>query len=213
MAMDNGTLAVFEKGELIFREGEKADVMYIMKEGAVELKKHGDKGETLLRTVQTANDFFGEMALIDGKPRSASAVAVEHSVCFVVNGPTFESLIANNGKFAIKVIKMLSERIRRTNIQLKEFADLDPKERISRGIVDFALHQGEKASGEARYVQYDDMGAWLNGHIGVSRDEVDAAVFRLVKMGTLSFSGPRGKERELLLVPGDFMREFDRRRS
>ena len=63
------------KGEFIFREGESADYAYVLKAGSVELLKMGLEGEVVLVNLDTPNALFGEMALIDGEPRSAGARA------------------------------------------------------------------------------------------------------------------------------------------
>ncbi len=111
--MTKEKLEQYDSGEIIFREGEPGNKMYVLMAGAIELKKKLDKGETLIKTICEPNDFFGEMALIDDKPRSATAISVKRSNILVVDGAAFEAMILNNGKFALKIIKVLSERIRR----------------------------------------------------------------------------------------------------
>ena len=66
---------ILPKGEFIFREGESADYAYVLKDGGVEILKTGIDGEVVLATLEKANTLFGEMALIDGAPRSAGARA------------------------------------------------------------------------------------------------------------------------------------------
>ena len=65
MAKDN----FYPKGEFVFREGESADLAYILKSGSVEILKTGIDGEIVLATLDEPNKIFGEMALIDGAPR------------------------------------------------------------------------------------------------------------------------------------------------
>ena len=69
--MEQGQTKILRTGETVFAEGDAGDIMYVLLEGAVELRKKVGKGETVLKTVSTPNDFFGEMALIDDRPRSA----------------------------------------------------------------------------------------------------------------------------------------------
>jgi CRP/FNR family transcriptional regulator/CRP/FNR family cyclic AMP-dependent transcriptional regulator len=126
--MANDDVKRYGKGDVIFKEGEKGDLMYVLLEGAVELKMKVEGGETVIKTVDTPNDFFGEMTLLDERPRSATAIASLPTKVLAVDGPTFESMILSNGKFALKIIKVLAARIRRSNVQISELIETMPKD-------------------------------------------------------------------------------------
>jgi CRP/FNR family transcriptional regulator, cyclic AMP receptor protein len=209
--MDSGTIENFAPGKAIFFEGEKAECMYILQEGVVELRKQTEKGEVVLKTVTNPNEFFGEMALIDGKERSTSAIAVRPSSLIVIDKTRFEHLLQTNGAFAVKIVRALTERIRSTNRHLTEVVDTSPRERIVRGIVDYALHFGDKGSGDARYIIKEDAKEWLNAHIGVSREEVEGVIYRLKEMKRVAESTEGPQKAAFLVVTGDFIREYDRR--
>jgi CRP/FNR family transcriptional regulator, cyclic AMP receptor protein len=209
--METGKKASFAAGSVIFSEGDEASCMYIMQEGAVELRKQTEKGEVALKTVTRPNEFFGEMALIDGKNRSTSAIAVKASILIAIDKTVFEHLLQTNGTFAVKVVRALTERIRSTNEQLTEVVDTSPRERIVRGIVDYAIHFGDRASGDARYIMKEETKDWINAHIGASRDEVEATIYRLKELKRISDSGESSARGAFLVVSGDFIREYDRR--
>jgi CRP/FNR family cyclic AMP-dependent transcriptional regulator len=201
----------YNPNQVIFREGDQADNMYVLVEGAVEIRKKGEKGETLLRTVSSPNEFFGEMALIDGKPRSATAVASLPTTLLVVDRSTFEKIVTANGAFAMKVIKVLSDRIRKTNVQLQELVDTDQRTRISLGILDFAMRFGKKTAGDGRVIALAEMRSWVNSHLGASREEIDAIVYRMLKSEELvDYGQPRG-ERTSVMLSSSFIRMNDRR--
>jgi len=130
LTMENDNVMDYESGESIFREGEVGDLMYILLLGSVDLKMKVERGETVLKTVDTPNEFFGEMALLDDRPRSASAVATKRTRVLAVNRQTFETMILTNGKFALKIIKVLADRIRRSNDQVSDLIETMPRERI-----------------------------------------------------------------------------------
>jgi CRP-like cAMP-binding protein len=199
--MEASNLRVYEAGEVIFSEGEEADRMYILLEGAVALKMKVEKGETVIKVVSTPNDFFGEMALLDGRPRSATAIAERRSKVLVVDGPSFEAMILQNGKFALKVIKVLSERIRRSNDAVSDLIEILPKERIARGMVEFALKHGEKIHDGSYRVGVEAMRHWMNRNLGTSLEELDLAFLRLLKGETIS----QGVTKDFLLLPKDFV--------
>ncbi len=201
----------FLAGEAVFREGDPGDVMYVLLAGAVDLKKRVEGGETVLSTVDEANEFFGEMALIDGRPRSASAVAVRDTKLLVVDRPAFESMILTNGKFALKIIKVLSERIRSSNDLVSDLIETLPKERIQRGMADFGLRFGEKIHDGGIKVHLGDLKAWVNGRMGIALDDLDAAIFRMLKDGVVRWAATSAQTKEHIVLPADFLVRVDRR--
>lgn len=209
MADDN--VRVFEPGDLIFKEGEQGDLMYVLLEGAVDLKKRVEGGQTVLKTVDTPNDFFGEMALLDDRPRSATAEAVKRTKVLAVNGPTFESMILANGKFALKIIKVLSARLRRSNDQVSELIETMPRERIAHAMTDYALRRGERIHEGGIKVNVELMKSWINGHIGATVDEIEAAIYRLLKAESISWAPTSVRTKESLVLPEEFVHANDRR--
>jgi CRP/FNR family transcriptional regulator, cyclic AMP receptor protein len=209
--MANDNVKLFEPGDIVFKEGEKGDLMYVLIEGAVDLKKKVERGETVLKTVDTPNDFFGEMALLDDRPRSATAIATKRTRALAVDGPTFESMILANGKFALKIIKILAARIRRSNDQVSELIETMPKERIARGMTDFALHHGEPIHEGGVKVNVEAMKAWVNGHLGAAQDEIEAAIYRLLKDENIAWAPTSAKTKENLVLPKEFIKANDRR--
>ncbi len=209
--MANDNVTQFESGEVIFREGEPGDRMYILLAGAVELKIKVDRGETVIKTIDTPNEFFGEMALIDERPRSATAVALRRSNLLAVDGPTFEAMILTNGKFALKIIKVLSERIRRSNEQVSDLIETMPRERIARGLVDFAGNHGERIHDGAITIDAAAATSWINGHLGVPKAEVEAAIARFIRLESIAWAPTSAKTHERLALPEAFIRANDRR--
>jgi CRP-like cAMP-binding protein len=208
--MDGTNIEVFSPGKAIFFEGEEASGMYILQAGVVELRKQTEKGEVVLRTVSTPNEFFGEMALIDSKPRSTSAIAIRETSLFIVDKTRFEQLLRTNGAFAVKIVKALSERIRSTNQTLTDVLDTSPSERIIRSVVDYALRYGEKGGGDARYLVKAAAAGWINSHIGASHGEIENTISRLSAAGRVSETVD-GSGTFCLIVTGELIREYDRR--
>jgi CRP-like cAMP-binding protein len=155
--MENLTLYTYPVNGVIFKEGDPGDLMYILLEGAVELRKEVQGAEIVLKTIDQKNDFFGEMALIDGKPRSATAVAVKPTRLIPVDINAFEKMVLTNGKFAWKIIGILSDRIRETNKQLEGLLNTSPKERINFAIADFALKLNTKIHDGRYKVPVEDL--------------------------------------------------------
>ena len=103
------------KGEFIFREGESADYAYVLKAGSVELLKMGLEGEVVLVNLDTPNALFGEMALIDGEPRSASARAASDITITEIQQNDFLAYVQENPTAAMNIMKKMSTELRKAN--------------------------------------------------------------------------------------------------
>ena len=104
----------FTDGEFIFREGESAEYAYVVKSGIVYITKITARGEEVLIQLEPPS-LFGEMALIDGSPRSAGARAKGDTIVTEVTSAAFGQYIKNNPDAAIRIMKNLSENLRSAN--------------------------------------------------------------------------------------------------
>ena len=116
-AIDFGILAgagaplrSFKAGEFIFREGDPAEELFVVKTGTVEIRL----GNRLLDTLPERS-IFGEMALIDHGPRSASAVAATDATVVPVGEKQFLLLVSRTPYFALNVMRVLVQRLRTSN--------------------------------------------------------------------------------------------------
>ena len=105
-----GKPVFFEKGDVIFREGDPGDCLYVIQDGAVDITL----GNRVLKLMQPG-DLFGEMSLIDGEPRSANAVARAETTLILINEEQFLFLIGKLPYFAINVMRVLAVRLREMN--------------------------------------------------------------------------------------------------
>jgi CRP-like cAMP-binding protein len=200
----------YNPGDVVFREKDQGNEMFILLEGAVELTKKVSGAQQRLNVLRSRNDFFGEMALIDGRPRSATATAIEPTKLIVVNQAAFEYLIMNNGSFALKVIRVLTQRIRSSNLQISELAELMPQDRFVYGLVEYALAHGEPMYDKGVKVNLQEMKSWVNTHHGISAKEIDNHVFRLVKRNRVPFAPTSHESKECIVLSEDFIRRYNR---
>jgi CRP-like cAMP-binding protein len=122
--MKEGELGrVYSNGEIIFREGDKGDVMYVIRSGKVKITKNSPSGDVTMTTLQSG-DIFGEMALFDSLPRSASAIAEGDARILSVDKKKLFSTIGKDPTVVFKVINTMSGTIRRLS---KDFAELKKK--------------------------------------------------------------------------------------
>lgn len=181
-------ISKFGAGETIFRENEKGNHMYILQKGCVEIKKKVDQGTVLLKIVDTVNDFFGEMALVDEKPRSATAIAREETEVLMIDQASFEKLIVTNGKFALKIIKILSERIRNSNVEISELITDAPLERLCKGMTEYAQSSGEKIYSGGIKVNINEMSAWLNNNYGFALQDIESNLSKLIRQRSVNYA-------------------------
>jgi CRP-like cAMP-binding protein len=200
----------FNPGDVIFQERDEGHEMYILLEGVVELTKKVAGAQQRLKVMNSKNDFSGEMALIDGRPRSATATALEPTKLLVINQAAFEHLILNNGSFALKVIKILSDRLRSSNLQISELVELMPHDRFVYGLVEYATAHGERMYDKSVKVNLKEMKSWVNTHHGIPEKEIDNHVHRLMKRNKVPFAPTSQQTKESIVLSEDFIRRYDR---
>ena len=114
MGLELGAVKVrqptFKAGEVIFQAGEPGEHMFIVQYGTVEVRV----GKTVVHTINTGG-FFGEMALVDAAPRSASAYATKDCRLLPIDRTRFEVLLARTPDFALEVMRVMAGRLRRMN--------------------------------------------------------------------------------------------------
>lgn len=108
----------FPAGTVLFREGEPGDVMYVVQSGRVELTRLLRGRQEHLATLP-AGEFFGEMAIINQRPRTATAQVIEDALLLVIDRRTFEAMVRGNTEIAVRLIKKLAARLDQANQQVE----------------------------------------------------------------------------------------------
>jgi len=108
----------FNKGEVVFHEGNPGGDAYIISLGSIEILENTASGQKVLG-ILGGNEIFGEMGLIDGQPRSATARAREDSVVYVLTPKTFDNMVQENPEALLPILKILINRLRETMKFLK----------------------------------------------------------------------------------------------
>ena len=121
---------VVENGQLIFKEGDEGEQMYIIQEGAVRISRY-IAGKDHILAVLNKGDFFGEMAIVSKMKRSANATAVGEVHLLAFNREGFIQMIEKNAKIGLNVIDKLCKRLETTNQQIKVLVKKDIKSLIA----------------------------------------------------------------------------------
>lgn len=168
----------FSGGTVLFNDGDMSREMYIIQSGRVEITKKVRDIETRL-VVMTAGDFFGEMATLNNKPRSANAIVLDDSKILVIDPDTFEAMITNSTEVALRMIKKLAERIQETNDLIEEILLKDNNSKVVTTLMRYAYDFGEETgSGEVKVAISLSK---LTAQVDVSREKVKEVIVELVR--------------------------------
>lgn len=108
----------YEAGTVLFREGDAGGEMYVIQSGEVEISRMiGDRRQSL--AVLPPGEFFGEMAIVNNRPRSATATVRRRSRLLVIDGHTFEAMLRGKTEIAVRMIKAMAGRLERANQQIE----------------------------------------------------------------------------------------------
>ena len=123
----------YRAGEVLFMEGDTGEEMYVIQSGSVQVSKRiGDEERAL--AVLGRGDFLGEMAILNGKPRTASAIVLEDTKCLVIDGKTLETMISKSPEIAMRLVKKLAARLDSADALVQILLNPDPRARVLLGL-------------------------------------------------------------------------------
>ena len=108
----------YSSGKILFEENDPGSRMYVIRSGQIRIYRRVGKDEVELATLG-AGDFFGEMALLEGLPRSANAQVVEECELIEVDASTFEAMIRGSSEIAVRIMRALAARVRELDFRLQ----------------------------------------------------------------------------------------------
>lgn len=141
-------------GTVLFREGDPGNQMYVVQSGEVELRRQSGAAERVI-AVLTTGQFFGEMAILKGRPRSATAVVRHDARLLVISATTFEAMLRARPEIALRIISTLTDRIEAANQQIELLLLPSPNHRVVQCLRRFAEEElaGQPAPGIAILVR------------------------------------------------------------
>ena len=104
----------------VFKEGDPGDALYIIKNGKINVLKRTSSGQESVLATLGKDAIIGDMAVIDGMPRSASVATVQDTVFLVITKEDFKNLLGTVPEIGFQILKLMTERLRKTNAALKE---------------------------------------------------------------------------------------------
>jgi CRP-like cAMP-binding protein len=192
----------YPKDTVVFFENEEGDFFFMILEGRIKVTILGDDGREIILSVLSPGDFFGEMALLDNEPRSATAIAVEESELLSLHRTDFQNVIADNRAIMSALIRILTARLRRANHQISTLALLDVYGRVARVMLDMAREEGKRLK-DGRIAFRRATHQEIANRIGTTRETVTRMLKDLERHALIRVEG-----KEIVLQP-DFEKAFD----
>lgn len=182
------------KKNMVLQEGEAGNSLFIIISGAVKISFYAPDGREVVLSLLEAGAFFGEMALLDGAPRSANASTMEPSRLAQIRRDDFQRLLLQKPKVTLKLLTEIVARFRRTSQVLERISTMDVPQRLYFYLHDFGERFGaQKASGMATvHLPTHQM---IADQLSTSRETISRAMSALKKEGILSKTGTPGESK------------------
>jgi CRP-like cAMP-binding protein len=178
----------FNKGELLFTEGEAAHGLYIIESGSIKIFKVALSGREQVLHVEGAGHSVAEIPLFDGGPYPASAAAIEDSVLLFVDRKSFENLCLSHPQIALSVIRVIGGRLRKLTRLLEEISLKDVGHRLAWWLLERA-RDCQKSNGDSVEFQLDLSHGDIGTRIGTVREVVTRTFSRLESDGLIQVAG------------------------
>jgi len=180
------------KDVTIFHAGDPADAVFVVASGRVKVVITSSDGKEFILTVLGAGQVFGEMALLESAPRSASVVTLSTVEVLIINRSDFQRLLDSNPRISQRLMAILSRRLRRANAKMESLAYMDVAGRLARYLLDLARDHGQRL-GNGWVVVRRPTHSDIAHSIGTSRETVSRLInefeegFGLVNKGKFTY--------------------------
>jgi CRP-like cAMP-binding protein len=186
---------------VIFHQGDPGGSLHIINSGRVKIVILSEEGQELLVAILGEGDLLGELALLDGHPRTATAVAVGDTSTYTLDQRGFTDFLAGHPQSTIAVAQSLARRLREADERLAESAFLSLSQRLGRQLLQLAGSHGREAA-EGTVLDLPLSQRELAGLVGASRQSVNKLLSQWEQDGIL-----RRRRRSITLVKPDSFRE------
>jgi CRP-like cAMP-binding protein len=157
--------------------------MFVIRAGKIAISKTAGQAEKVLVTLG-AGEFFGEMSILNNKPRTATATVVEDAQLLVIDPKTFEAMIRTSSEIAVRMIKSLADRLAETDSQIENLLLKDSSSRLVHFLVHAAETKGSKDPGGVRVAMPI---ADLPADLGLTPQQLKEAMQKVARAGLAKF--------------------------
>ena len=194
----------YSKGEFIVMEEMEGEQCYFITHGSVKITRSSKEGREVILAILTAGEFFGEMSLLDGETRSANVLTLEETKVLALNRNDFMATLEEYPRVSIQLLKELTIRLRKSDLQIASLTLSDAEKRIGLCILRLAGEQGTIRQGHVKIKKFPFQHDIAN-MAGTSRETVSRTLVLFEHNGLIQREG-----RQLTIVDYmQFQREFD----
>jgi CRP/FNR family cyclic AMP-dependent transcriptional regulator len=194
-----GARRVYQKGSVIFSQGDPGDALFGVASGRVRISASGGGGREVFLNIMEPGDTFGEIAVMDGLPRTAGATALDDTTLIVLKRVDFLSLLEREPRLAIHLLMLLCQRLRWTSELVEESAFLSGTARLAKRLLILASLHGRPAGSGSAGMELRISQADLAHFLGVSRQVVNQHLGEWSKAGWVEL----GRGRIVIHAPGE----------
>ena len=178
----------FGPGQVIFHLGDPGGLLYLISRGKVKISHTTPEGQEVVLAILGPGDFFGELALLDDAPRSATAEALESTETWTLHREEFINYLLDNPDFALHVLQTLARHIRRLNVQLADIFFLDLPGRLARTLLHLADQYGDYTT-DGTIINLSLTQTDLAEMTGATRVSINKALGRFRRAGWIRVTG------------------------
>jgi CRP/FNR family cyclic AMP-dependent transcriptional regulator len=195
----------YARGEVIFLEGDDGVALCLIAEGRVRIQLTGADGREVVINVYGPGEIFGELALLDGEPRSADAIAQDDVRVYWLQQDDFAAFLDSHPRAAMTMLASLSRRLRHTTRVVQDATFRDVPARLARVLLDQAERLGQAAVGGGIRIDGRLTQGELAAMVGASRETVNRALRGFERDGLIRWGATKAGSR-LVLVKIDQLR-------
>ncbi len=177
-----------DRGDVVFFEEEAGESVFVIEEGRVKVSRISVEGKEIVLAELARHDFFGEMAVLDQAPRSATVTALLPTKLIKVRRQRFVELVREHPRIALAMMTVLSERLRHANEKIGDLALLDVYGRVARFLLARAVRAGTKGE-DGRYRFRRPTQQEMANQVGATRETVSRTLGELARRGYIEISG------------------------
>ncbi len=177
----------YKKDEIIFFEGEKGDYIYIIKKGKVKMLKMNQNGDEQILNIFKKDDILAEVILFDKENYPATAIALSEVELFTINSRELSKIFMDHPQITVKVMKVMSSRLRRAQQNIRDFGLKDSKSRLASLLYHLAERHGDKKENEISISLFLTQKELAN-MIGTTRETVSRTLKSIEKQNIISTS-------------------------
>ena len=175
----------FDKHQVIILAEEEGDALFIISSGQVKVSIVSEDGREVILSLLGTGSVFGELSLLDGKPRSANVVAIENTDLYMLRRSDFLPLVYKAPQIAVGLLAELAARLRKTDRKIGGLALLDVTSRISETLLQLADERGTETDGGV-LLKNRPPHQQIANMSGTTRETVSRVLKRLEKQGYIS---------------------------